>query len=146
MSDDPLDYESIRQRVEKRVKKRAEFILHLVLYVAVNLILWLICLAFFGDSPLLLIPLLTTLVWGVGLIAHGVDTYLQTGALDAMRDREMRREIEWARSHRGAEDAEGTDEYEKPKRERAVRLSADGELIPDDKDEEDRPLKQSRRG
>src|SRR5579859_7938962 len=141
MSDDPLDYERIRQRVEKRVKKRAEFILHLSIYVAVNLILWLIFLVVFEGS-LLIIPLLSTLVWGVGLIAHGVDTYLQTGALDAMRDREMRREIEWARTHRGMNGSDEADEYEKPKREGAVRLSTDGELIQDDEDEEDRPVRQ----
>jgi hypothetical protein len=131
--------------VERRVKKRAEFILHLVIYVAVNLILWAICLIFFGDSALMLIPLLTTLGWGVGLLWHGVDTYLQTGALDAMREREMRREMEWVRAHRGPSSSE-EDAYEKPKRERAVRLSADGELIPADSDEDDSQLKRSGRG
>src|SRR5579859_2905824 len=137
MSDDPLDYEDIRRRVEKRVKKRAEFILHLAIYVTVNLILWIGALIVLPD--LLFIPLLSTLIWGVALVWHGVDTYLQTGALDAMRDREMRREIEWARRHRGMNGSDEADEYEKPKREGAVRLSTDGELIQDDEDEEDRP-------
>jgi len=141
MSDDPLDYEDIRRRVEKRVKKRAEFILHLAIYVTVNLILWIGALIVLPD--LLFIPLLSTLIWGVALVWHGVDTYLQTGALDAMRDREMRREIEWARRHQGLGDTE-ENEYEKPKHERAVRLSSDGELIPDE--DEDKPLKQSRQG
>jgi len=145
MSDDPVDYENIRRRVEKRVKKRAEFLLHLSIYVTVNLVLWIGFLLLAADPPLMLIPLLSTLAWGVALVAHGVDTYLQTGALDAMRDREMRREIEWARRHRGLDDSGEEGETEKPKRERSVRLSADGELIPADEDE-DKPLKQSRRG
>src|SRR5579859_6748163 len=145
MSDDPLDYERIRQRVERRVKKRAEFILHLAIYVPVNLILWIVCLLFFRDSSLMFIPLLITLGWGAGLIGHGVDTYLQTGALDAMREREMQREIEWARAHHNLSGSDEADDYGKPKRARSVRLSADGELIPDDESEQDRPLKQSRR-
>ncbi len=142
MSDDPLDYERIRERVEKRVKKRAEFILHLAIYVSVNLVLWIGALLLDPGGPLMLLPLLSTLAWGIGLVAHGVNTYLETGALDAMREREMRREIEWARRHQGLASIE-EGEYEKPKHDRAVHLSADGELIPED-DGDDRPLKQSR--
>jgi len=40
MPDDDLDYRQMRARVEKRVKKRAEFVLHLSIYVTANLMIW----------------------------------------------------------------------------------------------------------
>ena len=133
MSNAQLNYEEIRRRAEIRVKKRAEFIKHLAIYVIVNLFIW----AFFGfiaffvaHEPLALIPaVLSTLGWGLGLAIHGVTTYLDTSRLETMRDREIEREMQRELAMRGMSDA---NLYEKPKRDRVARLSDDGELVFDD--------------
>ncbi len=142
MPDDDLDYRQMRARVEKRVKKRAEFVLHLSIYVTANLMIWGLFLLLVsrsdGKEALLLAPTLLTLAWGLGLVVHGVDTYLQTGALDGMRERELRREIALERLRRGITDDDESAITGKPKREPVMRLSDDGEMVPveDDSDDE----------
>ncbi len=133
MSNPQLDYEEIRRRAEVRVKKRAEFIKHLAIYIIVNLFIW----AFFGaiglltnSFPYTLIPaVLSTLGWGLGVAIHGVTTYLDTSRLETMREREIEREMQRELAMRGMSEQ---DVYEKPKRDRVARLSDDGELVYDD--------------
>jgi hypothetical protein len=130
MSD--LNYDGIRKRAEKRANKRKELLMHVGIYIIVNLFLWLIfgvISAVSANPVLLLIPLLSTLGWGIGVAVHAVVTFVETTALDSMREREIEREIRREMRLRGIDDP---DMLEKPKREQTVRLSDDGELVYDD--------------
>jgi len=147
MPESPLNYDEIRQRAEKRANKRKELILHVAVYIIVNLALWLvfgiIATVSAGKQALLLIPLLSTLGWGIGVAIHAAVNYIETTGLDAMREREIEREIERELRRRGLADPEA---LEKPKREQAVRLSDDGELIYEDEPEaEEAPRSRQRR-
>ncbi len=133
MSDQQIDYEDIRRRAEQRVKKRAEFWQHLAIYVVVNLFLWLlfgIFSAYAGGPGPLIVPLLSTVGWGMGLVIHGIVTYVETN-MDRMREREIDREIQREMQRRGLTSDEV---LEKPKRDQTVRLSDDGELIYEDEE------------
>jgi 2TM domain len=139
MSDEQL-YSEIRARAEKRAKKRGEFYQHLAIYIIVNLFLWLIFLVLgaFLSSPIpLIIPFLSTLGWGLAVAIHATVTYIETGAMEAMREREIEREMQREMHRRGI--ADESELYEKPKRDQVVRLSDDGELVY----EEDEPAKKS---
>jgi hypothetical protein len=140
MAHDQLDYAAIRQRAEQRVKKRAKFFYHVAVYIAVNIFLWgLYFVLMPGVFPW---PLMVMLGWGIGLVSHGVPVYLDT-ALDNMHEREYQKEIEREMVRRGLQDP--AELYDKPKREQAMRLSDDGELIPvDDETESRQPSRRSR--
>jgi 2TM domain len=132
MSDDQLNYEEIRRRAEQRANKRKELIMHVAVFIVVNLSLWLVfgVISGFAANPtFLLIPLLSTLGWGMGVAIHGVVNYVETTGMDNMREREIEREIQRELRRRGLTEA---DLLEKPKRETTVRLSDDGELVYDD--------------
>ena len=133
MPSQELDYDAIRKRAEKRVKDRVGFLVHLAVFVTVNLFLW--GLGIITGSLAFPWPLLVTLGWGIGLVSHGVVVYLDSGPMDKMRDQAIRREIELEKQRLGISDAGGDDDelaVQKTKRknsERAVRLGDDGELI-----------------
>jgi len=132
MSDQSLNYDAIRHRADQRIRKRIEFYKHLGVYVLVNLFVWL----FFGFVFLIVhdwrafVPaVLTTVGWGLAVAIHGLVNYLDTVNTDAMRDREIQREIAREIAMRGMD---VQDLFEKPKRDRLVRLSDDGELVTDE--------------
>jgi len=129
-----LNYDEIRARAEKRVKQRAEFYQHLAIYLVTNVLLWimfaLISILSGGGGGPLIVPLLSTLGWGIGLAIHGIVVFVDTTAMDARREREIQREIQRELRRRGIDDPAAL--YDKPKRDQALRLSDDGELIPDD--------------
>src|SRR5258707_4494106 len=135
MSNNQIDYDEIRQRAEKRVRQRIEFVQHLSIYVIVNLILWALWFiaknAFPQAEPLFFPwPILVTLIWGVGLAIHAAIVYTQTNMMDAMREAAIQQEVEREMRLRGMDTS--AQELEKPKRDRAVRLSDDGEMVPVD--------------
>ncbi|HLU08700.1 MAG TPA: protein kinase [Oceanobacillus sp.] len=98
----PHDENALRKRVEKQYKKRQEFNGHLVAYVFVNLLLWIIIFGgrLVGEGDFWAImdefpwPLLVSFGWGAGLLAHAVDTYYQTGERAARRLRAIHSEFE----------------------------------------------------
>ena len=145
MSDNQLNYDEIRRRAEKRVNKRKELLMHGAVYIIVNVSLWIVfgvIAAFSGQAELLLVPLLSTLGWGMGLAIHAIVNYVETTGMDNMREREIEREIQRELRHRGLTES---DLLEKPKREAAVRLSDDGELVYEDDEPPAEELRQSRR-
>jgi hypothetical protein len=138
MTNDQLDYAEIRRRAEQRVTKRKEFMMHLAIYILVNIGLWVAFLFIGGliqQTWPLLIPLLSTIGWGLGVAIHGVVNYFETTGMDSMRDREYHRELEREMRRRGIDDPAL---LEKPKRDQAVRLSDDGELVYEDEEEPNR--------
>lgn len=98
----PYDENALRKRVEKQYKKRSEFNAHLVAYIFINILLWII---FFGGQNFLSgdfgalmqefpWPLTVLFGWGAGLVAHAIETYFQTGERAARRLRAIHGEFE----------------------------------------------------
>jgi serine/threonine protein kinase len=102
------DDDSIRRRVEKRIRKRQEWVTHLVVFGVINVLLWAIY--FFtsrgnlsvlpgeisGTAKLALSfpwPLIVSIGWGSGLLAHGVDTLFQTGKRAEAQDTALRQAL-----------------------------------------------------
>jgi hypothetical protein len=129
MSQDQLDLNAIRHRVEQRINKRKEFFIHVSIYVIVNVFLWLLW-AFLNpflssllpDVPFIQAPwpLIVTLGWGIGVSIHAIVYYFETIGLDRAREREFDLEIERERMRLGLGSA---------KAKRQARLSDDGEIV-----------------
>jgi hypothetical protein len=64
--------EALRDEAVKRLRKKAEFRMHLLIYVLVN---GMIVLAWTMTGMHFFWPIFVIGGWGIGLIAHGVDTY-----------------------------------------------------------------------
>ena len=143
MSNDQIDYEAIRQRAEKRVKARAEFILHLAIYIIINLALWAIWFAFTRD--IFPWPILSTTLWGVGLAIHGIYVYIESSMMDQMRARAIQREVEHELRLRGQDEQPKLSKPKREQREQIVRLSDDGELLPVEDENGSARSKRSRR-
>jgi len=144
MANDQLDYAEIRRRAEQRVTKRKEFMMHLAIYILVNIGLWIAFLFIGGliqQTWPLLIPLLSTIGWGLGVAIHGVVNYFETAGMDTIRDREYQRELEREMRRRGIDDPALLD---KPKRDQVVRLSDDGELLYEEEEQPNRRASRKR--
>jgi hypothetical protein len=130
VADDQPDYDDIRARAEMRVRRRGALIRDFGIYVAANLFLTLVGLdraTAAHNYTVLLMAVFSWLGWGIWLAWRALNVY---GMLDAMRERSIQREIE--REIRRRALAENVKLVDKPKRKRLMRLSDDGELIPDD--------------
>lgn len=116
---DQTDYDQVYQRIAERFDRRTAFEAHAAGYAVFNLWVWIIWMGFAPDQTPLL-PLLFSVLWGLGLAIHGAITYF-TGR-ESLYQRELHRELE--RERRRA------DLLPKAKRtEAAMRLSDDGELV-----------------
>ena len=130
----PTPEELIRQRVQKKLRARSEFLQHLTAYMAVNGILWLLWLSRTGGFPW---PLFVTAFWGIGLVNHYVDYYYKHGQGANRGEEEIESEItrqtrisQWHESDRrkGVYDVDEELLDVDDRNERAVRLNDDGEL------------------
>lgn len=93
---EPINYmseDAIRRRVKKRFEKRNEFIGHMTAYVFVMILLgfiWRFTSGFIdgavGEVPW---PLFVLFGWGAGFLAHGIDTYYQTGKRAEKREQRL---------------------------------------------------------
>lgn len=98
----PDDPAALRRRAERQVKKRNEFFGHLSAYVIVNILMWMIFgftngAEFFGpDFPFNAFPwpLIVMLAWGSGVVAHGIETFYETGKRAARRIVRIHQEFE----------------------------------------------------
>ena len=113
-------YDEIRQRVEKRYKKRQEVIKSVATFVIVNALMWL----FFHEGWVMWV----TFAWGIGVVSNVVDYYNKYGPGAQNKEAEIQREIEREMARNAA--------YEKPKNDVHMRLTDDGELeeVPEDED------------
>jgi 2TM domain len=111
------NYDVIRQRVEKRFKKRQELIIHSIAFVLGNIMVWTIFGLTGGRFPW---PLLVTLSWGMGLLGHALYYNIEYGSGAQRREAAIEREVE--REH------ERSLAYEKPKNDTHLRLTDDGEI------------------
>jgi hypothetical protein len=111
--------DEIRQRVEKRYKKRQELYVHIAGYVVANVVFWFM----FRQSWVWWI----TFGWGIGVVSHVIDYYSKYGGGAERKEAEIQREIAHERERLG---------YEKPKNDAHMRLTDDGELEPVPEDED----------
>ncbi|MBI5671000.1 MAG: hypothetical protein HZC41_23650 [Chloroflexi bacterium] len=119
------DFDGIRTRIERRYRRRFELAAHVVFYVFIVGGLWLL------RMPPPALPLLAG-VWALVLALHALQFIFAE-----FTDRAIEREIERERAR-----VYGSD---KPKRDRKVRLSDEGELIDVAEDEWDDGDQQQRR-
>lgn len=133
--------QEIRRRVEKRIKQRNDFYIHFAVYIAANLLMWMIWALTRDSSETIGFPwpLIVMFGWGIGLVSHALTVYFNSASRVEARERTIQREIERERQR-----IAGDGTYEKPKRDRHVRLSEDGELIDDDVDESETDGKRKR--
>jgi hypothetical protein len=113
------DYEveaRIRDQVEKRLNARKELIIHAVVFVPINLALWVIWL--YVGTDVFPFPLIVLLGWGAGFAAHALTYYSEHGGLER-REAYIQREVEriWEQIY-----------GEKRKNDQRLRLTEDGEL------------------
>ena len=125
----------LRKRVERRMRIRMAFYTHLIVYLGINALLWVIYLTTDpGGTPW---PLYVSIPWGVGLAAQAVATYQYSRPAMERREEAIQREIELEKQRLGLDNQD----YEKPKRDRVARLSDDGELVYTDDDDVDETAK-----
>jgi hypothetical protein len=122
------NYDEIRHRVQQRFTKRKELLMHATAFVIVNAVLWILWFAgpiqqLLQDFPDFGIPapLIVTALWGMGFIVHFLDYYFEVGEGARRRDRAIQQEIEREKAIR-------EDFLEKPKRDRRIQLTDEGEL------------------
>jgi len=112
-----FDENRVRKQIEKRYEERQGLIIHAVIFVMVNIAMWLVWYYAQVDFPF---PIIITMGWGSGMLAHFLTYYYKFGGGAAKRDEAIEREIERYRERTGY--------YEKPKNERRVELTEDGEI------------------
>src|SRR5258707_5713551 len=117
----------LRKRIEARHRERNAFYMNLISFVGIQLLLWVIFFATDSHDSVPW-PLFVALPWGIGLVAHGLRVYQNSLPAMERREEKIQREIELEKMRLGL----ASDAYEKPKRDQAMRLSDDGELVPAD--------------
>lgn len=140
--------EKIRRRVERRLKEQADLRIHGVIFLMVNLFLWVVWLLAGGGFPW---PVIVTLGWGIGIVAHYMDYQQKYGSGAEHREREIQRELERAR-RRGELPADESDLRPAKRKnedlaEYPVRLTDDGELtasLIEEMEDEDSPRRRGR--
>lgn len=90
--------ERIRRNVEKRLKKRQELAQHIMIYLAVNAVLWFIMLSSGHGFPW---PIFPTVFWGMGVAGDIHDYYTNYGAGAKKREETIEREVEREMERRG---------------------------------------------
>jgi len=85
------DMKRLRKTVEKRIAKRRELLMHAVMFALIIPMIWIAWgILWPGSFPW---PILATLGWGAGLVAHAIDTFYESGAGDRIKEREIRKEL-----------------------------------------------------
>ncbi len=131
----PSPEELIRQRIQKKLKARSEFLQHLTVYSAVNGICWLLWLSGRGGFPW---PIFVTALWGIGLVNQYVEYYYKHGRGADQGEEEIASEITrqmkvspWLNDE-GDDEEVYNDESKMPKAKytgaRSARLNDDGEF------------------
>lgn len=94
----PQDYKRARQTAEKHYRQRAEFAIHLAVFIPINIMLWLIWLGSTDiiDDPDVTnfpFPIIVMLGWGAGLFGHAAHVYGERMG-STSREGALQREIE----------------------------------------------------
>jgi len=128
---------AIRRRVERRAKQRREFFGSLTSFLAVNFTLWFIWYMSSAGKGTLEFPwpIFITIAWAMSsdLVGQGLRVYQNTENALSRREQAIQREIALEKMRLGLGSSD--ESYEKPKRDRLVRLSDDGELLSEEDDD-----------
>lgn len=84
----------LRERAIKRLKKRRDFVGHLLVYVMVNGIV--VTIWAMTDLHGFFWPIFPILIWGIGVVMNGWDVYRG----DTFSEDQIQREIEQLQRHR----------------------------------------------
>ena len=87
--------ETVRRRIEKKHKQRAELQIHAMAFLAANLGIWIFWAILNITFPF---PLIITLGWGIGLLAHYAEYSGKYGKAYEKREALIAREIEKERA------------------------------------------------
>jgi len=85
------DTDEIRKRVEQRMRKRADFAIHAIMFIILNVLAWLAWWPY--ASWAFPWPLIVSLLWGSGVLAHGIETRYESGGQSAAQERAIRSEM-----------------------------------------------------
>lgn len=113
----------LRLHIEKRIKCRQEVIGHIIAYVLVNIMLWVIYGLTGGGHPWPIYPMMG---WGIAVFFHAMSYYTQYGRGYDHHETQVQRELD--------EEYERRDTPHKPKNRQSdyiggqVRLTQDGEF------------------
>ena len=128
---------AIRRRVERRAKQRREFFGSLTSFLAVNFTLWFIWYMSSAGKGTLEFPwpifITIAWLWSSDLVGQGLQVYRNSERARYRHEQAIQREIALEKMRLGLGDSD--DSYEKPKRDRLVRLSDDGELLSEEDDD-----------
>ncbi|GIL14491.1 MAG: hypothetical protein BroJett038_32110 [Chloroflexota bacterium] len=148
------DEERVRRRIQKRFEERNGFIIHLTIYIVMNLLFWSmwagaqdLFAAIFENGQLPVVdlgfpwPVFITFFWGIGVVANFMEYYNKYGPGAERRERLVQQELERERQRRMESYYDA-----KPKRDRRMRLTEDGELEEVADDEYDEEYEKPKRG
>ena len=79
---------AFREREARQILKKRAFYLHLAVFVAVQVMLFVVWVMVGGGFPWFLFPLMG---WGIGLVAHGATAFLMAHPDDIVLQREQKR-------------------------------------------------------
>ena len=79
---------AFREREARQIVRRRAFLLHLAVFAATNVFIFVVWLLVGGGFPWFLFVLFG---WGIGLVAHGAAAYLMADATDVVLAREQKR-------------------------------------------------------
>lgn len=121
-----IDYELIKERVERRMKERERFLKSVMGFLTANIICWTIWFLTSRGFPW---PIFVTIGTGMNVISQFAKTFVGSEVMENMREREFQREVERERMR-----LEHGISYAKVKNDEKakngeIRLSDDGELI-----------------
>jgi hypothetical protein len=80
--------EELRRVARERAKRKADFYVHLAVYLAVNAFLVVLWWATGGGFPWFVFPLFG---WGIGIAAHFMEAFIGHGFVDRIAEREYER-------------------------------------------------------
>lgn len=83
--------QELRARARKQAEEKVGFYSHLAAYLLVNGGLW--ALWFFTSPESFPWPVFVSFFWGIGLVAHGVGTFMGGRYTEALAEREYQRMI-----------------------------------------------------
>ncbi len=79
---------AFREREARQILKKRAFYLHLAVFVAVQVMLFVVWVMVDGGFPRFLFPLMG---WGIGIVAHGATAFLMSHPDDIVLQREQKR-------------------------------------------------------
>ena len=70
--DNRLTDDKLYTIAKKRVEEKKDFFFHLIIYISINIILWIITIS---ESGKIIIPMSTTVGWGIGVLNQGINLF-----------------------------------------------------------------------